>query len=52
MAKTVTHYQPLRISDMTEGSGHMSNDLAFVNYQDAAALAKLSPEECKLLGIE
>lgn len=98
MANTITHYQTRRQSDMTEGRGHMVNDLAFVNYQDAAdyinskpgvmgrrvkwtdakyegdwdiqpvnvltgpfdpvaaakakALAKLSPEERKLLGLE
>ena len=98
MSTTITHYQTRRISDMTEGRGHMINDLAFANYDDAAdyinsqpgvmgrrvkwteskydgdwdiqtvnvllgpfdpnaaakakALAKLSPEERKLLGLE
>lgn len=98
MATTITHYQTRRNSDMTEGRGHMINDLAFANYDDAAdyinskagvmgrrlkwteekfasdwdiqtvhvhlgpydpnaeakakALAKLSPEERKLLGLE
>lgn len=98
MSNRITHYQTRRQSDMTEGRGHMVNDLAFANYQDAAdyinsqpgimgrrlkwteekyggdwdiqtvnviigpfdphavakakALAKLSPDERKLLGLE
>lgn len=98
MSNTITHYQTRRQSDMTEGRGHMINDLAFANYQDAAdyinsnsgvmgrrmkwteekydgdwdiqtvnvltgafdpnavakakALAKLTPEERQLLGLE
>lgn len=33
---TVIFYQTRRNADMTEGRGPMVNDLAFLNYQDAA----------------
>jgi hypothetical protein len=40
---TIQYFQTRRISDMTEGRGHMINDLAFSNYKDAADYINSQP---------
>lgn len=43
MSSNIQYYQTRRISDMTEGRGHMINDLAFTKWQDAADYINSQP---------